>query len=69
MCLFGLSKMNLPSFAREYENTTSLVDERLDEYRIFIKLEVALFSRTRDSYTFNKFQEFQEHLVLSSRIS
>jgi hypothetical protein len=60
--------MKLPSFAREYENITSLLDTRLDKDMIFTKLEVALFSRTKDYYKFQKLQELQEHVVLNSGI-
>jgi hypothetical protein len=62
------SKMKLPSFAREYENITSLLDTMLEKDRIFTKLEVTLFSRARGYYKFHKLQELQEHVMLNSGI-
>jgi hypothetical protein len=42
------SEMELPSFAKEYENITSCLDAIFDKDRLFAKLEVAVFSRTGD---------------------
>jgi hypothetical protein len=63
-----LNKMKLPSFAREYENITSLLDTRLEKDRIFTKLGNALFSRTRHCYKFRKLRELPEHVMLNSGI-
>jgi hypothetical protein len=62
------NKMKLPSFAREYENITSLLDTRLEKDRIFTKLGNALFSRTRHCYKFRKLRELPEHVMLNSGI-
>jgi hypothetical protein len=62
------SKMKLPSFAREYENITSLFDTTLEKDRIFTKLGVALFLRTKHCYKFRKLRELPEHVMLNSGI-
>jgi hypothetical protein len=56
------NKTKLPPFASEYENITFPSHAKLEKDRTIMKLEVTLFSRTRDCYTLISFKNVQNML-------